>query len=598
MRKRGYKCLRAYLGIVILALSACQMELQDVHSGPQSVGLYVGGSETRTEMLPDGLSAVWNAGDELAVWARNSSGSFALSNQVFKTYGIDGQHGFFTSVLAEAMPDDEYTYFCCYPAPVSVDGTEVTFDLPAVQDGKVSGGADIMVSDPVRYGALKPVPDPEDHSGMRVTMNRMMHQFRFYLSEDNAGLGDVEITRMLLDFPKAVAGNVTLDVSDPGSSAVLSNSTGSMTLNLSDPISVSDGQNHEYACVAIAPTSFEAGQILQLKAYTEDKIVLFNPVDLRSRTFKAGHSTPVRLLIKELVDYGRIRFTVSGNNLGEDADSVILTLPSGYTWGDTGSNVYTYSPGHKITTGETFEIVFEDIDQYRSLSGQTVIVTYDTEHVNTSLSYVLPDLASMHMAEISSVLPYLLYEDFSTVGSFSSSDEYSEGFNTGSKSAYSFLDGWTGGRIGAEASKSIRIAPRRETSANYHARVDSAPIISLKKEADVSVSFDFGANNKYGGLAIITDGNVGQTFFVGYVTSSDAYKSGDDDGVFEDGNSRYVKEYTGSYDNTPNADTYVLHSVPSGLVRISWRSEIESQAGTTNTTCWLYIDNVKVQIAQ
>ena len=133
------------MGIVILALSACQMELQDVHSGPHSVGLYVGGSETRTEMLPDGLSAVWNAGDELAVWARNSSGSFALSNQLFKTYGIDGQHGFFTSVLAEAMPDDEYTYFCCYPAPVSVDGTVVTFDLPAVQDGKVSRNAQIRV---------------------------------------------------------------------------------------------------------------------------------------------------------------------------------------------------------------------------------------------------------------------------------------------------------------------------------------------------------------------------------------------------------------------------------------------------------------------
>ena len=40
-----------------------------------------------------------------------------------------------------------------------------------------------------------------------------------------------------------------------------------------------------------------------------------------------------------------------------------------------------------------------------------------------------------------------------------------------------------------------------------------------------------------------------------------------------------------------------VHDVPAWF-RLAWRTEIEHQAGTTNTTAWLYIDNIKVQITQ
>ena len=84
----------------------------------------------------------------------------------------------------------------------------------------------------------------------------------------------------------------------------------------------------------------------------------------------------------------------------------------------------------------------------------------------------------------------------------------------------------------------------------------------------------------------------------GFVTSTEGYKSGDTDGTFDSANQRYVFEKTGSYDSTPNTDTYYLNNVPTGTVRITWRTEVQHQAGTNNTTCWLYIDNVKVQIAK
>jgi hypothetical protein len=354
----------------------------------------------------------------------------------------------------------------------------------------------------------------------------------------------------------------------------------------------------QYACVAFLPTSYERGAsgtyLLSFKAYTDNKFVSFDPIDMTGRNFRAGHSTPVKLKVKNIEDYGRIRFTVSGNNIGENAKSVTLTLPDGYAWPDTGTKTYTYNPGREFSTGESFEVIFEDMDLYRSLSGKTVGVSFDTEHVTTNQSVTLPNMSSTHLAQISAGLPYLLYEDFSGVESFNSGDKYATS-NMGDKSAKSFLNGWTGGRIGAEAGKAIRIAPRRETSARYHARVDSAPIIALKKEANLSVTFDFGADNEFS-KALISTGDFGQTFHLGYVTSTNAYSSGNTTGTFQ--HSRYIKEYSGTYSNMPYTETYTLTDVPTGTVRISWRSEVEYNAGIHNTTCWLYIDNVKVQIAK
>lgn len=563
------------------------------------MGFYVGSStDTRTEMLPNGLSAVWSAGDELAVWARNSAGDFTLSNQVFKTYGIDGQYGFFTSTLDSEMPDDTYTYYCTYPVPESVDGTKVIFNLPAVQDGKVSGGADIMIATPVQYGELTSIPDPDDHSGMSMTMNRMMHQFRFYVPYEDSWLGGEEIEKLEVGFTKDVVGKVSYDYTDPSLSSTLLNSSRSVTLKLADPIAVSNGNQYDYACMAINPTSFSSGESMTLRAYTATRILFIDPVDLQARTFRPGHSTPVKLKVDDAIEYGRVRFTVSANNLGENANSITLTAPDGCVWGNTGSKVYTYKPGYELTAGDTFEIVFEDIDAYRGLSNKDITVTFDTEHVTTVQTIKMPDMSSGHIAEISAAMPYLLYEDFSGVESFSSNDSYTSGSNAGSKSAKSFLNGWSGGRIGAESGKCIRIACRRETSSDYDARVDSAPIIQLKKSAKVSVTFDYGMNNQYGGISIITNPDVGQTFYVGYVTSEDGYKSGSTTGTFESGNSLYIFEKTGSYDSTPNTGTYFLNDVPKGIVRITWRTEVQHQAGTNNTTCWLYIDNVKVQIAK
>ena len=71
-----------------------------------------------------------------------------------------------------------------------------------------------MIATPMVHGPLAPVEDPDDHSVMRMEMNRMMHQFRFYVPQEDVLLGDEKIERILMTFPTAVAGNVTLDLAD------------------------------------------------------------------------------------------------------------------------------------------------------------------------------------------------------------------------------------------------------------------------------------------------------------------------------------------------------------------------------------------------
>ena len=591
MKRLGYIIAAGLL----CAFSSCQKgAVENVGNvGRHTIGFCTGEASTRTMMNPDGLTASWEKGDRIAVWAKNSAGEYTLNNTQFSVYGADGARAFFTATIDASMPEDRYTYFATYPVPESVSLTKATFTIPSIQDGKVSGGADIMIANPLLHGPLDEVQELSDYTKLGMRMEHILHQFRLYLPEGEDKLGGEAIVKMVLTFPKPVAGKLVADFTDTEAAPEFSGEEKSITLKLSEPLVNSTSSERKYAMAAFFPSSFEASESINIKIYTETKIANAYPVNLEGRTFAAGHSTPVRLSFSDIQEYGRLRFTVSSNNLGENANAVRLTAPQGCTWGD-GSTIYEYRPGHEITTGETFEIPFENLDTFRTFSGKDVTVTFDTEHVDATQTVRVPDLTGLSLVEISAGLPYLLYEDFSAVETFSSYDTFSFS-NAGSCNAVSFLSGWTAARAGAEAGKSMRVAARRESVANYDARVDSAPIIALKKESDIKVSFSWGSNNDFYKLV---GGDCGQNVYLGYVTSDTAYKSGDKTGIFEDENKFFTKEKTGTYANTPNAETMVIHSAPAGLVRITWRTSVEYSAGGNSTTCWLYLDNIKVQIAK
>ena len=637
MRRTSTKivCRHVLVALAAVVLPSCADELRvEILENETSyqVGFYAGGVQTRTEMLENGLSAMWTADDQIALWARNSSGSLTLSNQKFKTYGLDSQKGFFTSDLSSAMPDGVYTYYCCYPTPVAVSGNSVSFNLPSVQDGKAGDGADIMIATPVQYSALKAVGGERDGAGMSMQMNRMMHQFRFKVYDPSGKLQGASVEKINLTFPMPVAGSVMLDYTNPASTAVLSSGSKDVTLNLREPLN-SDADN--YACVALVPMKASTGESLRIKAYTADKIVAVDPIDLKARDFKAGHSTPVNLVIKEVKEYPyKMTFKVAANNLGEGVNTIVLTAPAGCKWTEAGSNVYRYTPGHKINAGEEFVLRFEDEAQYRAFSGKSISVTYDSDNALTYQTVTMPGMASANNVTASLTVPYLFFENFSGIPSFSDGhDNPSVGGNSDTYkdmselSKYtSQLSGWYACRIGAQAGTAVRICCRFEdvigVSAYYKGRLYTPFLSNIKDGASVkiSVSFRYGGANKEMDIFWSPSPNEEPRVFFGIntedvVTNPDVIEGGLVEGAaglyagtgfasWMDTsmsprlmNGETIPTSGGSYTTFNGTKNFTIDNVDNGM-RLGWIVTTDNTEDSTNGNYWLYLDDIIVKIAQ
>ena len=626
-------CTQNVFACLLLAsltlLPSCKddiFSLPSVDKKGVEVGFYAGGCQTRTAMLPNGLSAEWQPGDDIAVWAKNSSGTYTLSNQIFKTYGINSSRGFFTSELSSAMPEDTYTYYCCYPAPLSVSGTTATFNVPAVQDGKVTGGADVMVATPVQHGAMTAIPDPEDHSGLSMKMNRMMHQFRFYVPEEDQLLGDEKIERILLSFPVGVTGNVSVDLADPTVQAVVSDAQADAELNLSQPIGVSSGDDYQFACFAFPPVQFAEGQSLQIvKAYTDDKIAFFDPVDLKGKTCEAGHSTPVQLKIREIVDFvGIIYFKVGVNNLGENPRKITFTAPEGCVWGDGGTNVFVYDPGREIPVGETIAVKFEtDEEAYKAFSEQEITVSYDSENALMSETLVMPAITGRGSTDVSLTVPYLLFEDFSCV--FAEGESY--GNNSYSESEReqpgSSLDGcmshtgWNAARYWTTGN-SIRINTRYQCvkvlvafASYHHGRLDTPQLSGLKsgKIVNLKMTFDAGGYQHEDSSAELSNitlniakhNNAG--VLDGIPTGSTGITSSYDTTLSDFGTKQDSHEMSNVYGNNAFGATFptyesAISKVDSTTRLVFYVTFTGSESFASNAEFNVYLDNIKVQIVK
>ena len=624
------RLIRTFALFTILLSASCQTEMPEHHFDAHRVGFYAGGVNTRTEMLPNGLSAAWEAGDEIAVWAKNSAGTYILNNQAFKTYGLDYERGFFSSELASAMPQDSYTYYCCYPRPLSVSGTDAVFNIPARQDGKVRDGADIMIATPATYGALAPVPDPEDHSALSMTMNRMMHQFRFYVPASDTKLQGEAVERIKLTFPNEVVGNVTLDLADPSQKAVLSEGSASIDLRLAEPITLA-AQN--YACVAFCPASFAEGEKLQVKAYTSDNIVVVEPIDLCARDFQAGHSTPVKLKVKEVTGYPySLKFKVAANNLGEKPNTITLTAPSGCIWTEGGSNVFTYSPGRKIEVGEEIAFRFEDAAAYRAFSGKSITVTYDSDNALLSSNVSVQNLSSVDNASISLTVPYLFFEDFSGIPSFNdghdnpkvggSSDTY-KGISELSSNS---LVNWYGTRIGGQSGTALRICCRYEhvilAGAYYKGRVYTPFLSNIKdgKDVNITVSFRYGSNRSERDPVFGSPPKKSALLYFGVNTQQTVTNPDQSEGNIIDSitgmiagsgysssaptslNPMAIKgekmsSQNGSYTSFEGTKNVTIENVDNGM-RLAWIVSTDNTSSNTNGNYWLYLDDIKVQITK
>ena len=567
----------------LLLVSCEQFETPTINApeGKVRVTIKSGSAQSRTSVAENGLSTTWCNDDQIAVWASNGSAN-VLNAQPFKVFYSQGNYTEFTTDITP-MGDGTFTYYATHPLPATISGTTATFPIESVQQGSFDGTNDILVAYPASGLALE-----NEDAEVSLTFKHKMHTLRMFVPDDVEGMGE-PIRRIDITFPTQVVGDVSVDYTSATTPATLANGSNTVSVEIPEGLSASSEAARKYAYAIVFPATMNESDQITFTVSTDN----YRSVQsFGARSLSEGGSTPVRLTCSP-DNRTILRFTIGENYLGEKPIKVTFTAAIGEAVADC------------ATTFDKFGYYDLDVTDIEGLAGQPITVTYESESAIVTQSLTLPNYEAGKLTNVDLTVPYLLYEDFSTVGNISSNDGYTGGFSTGSKDGVSFLNGWSGGRIGASAGTAIRIACRRETSADYPARVDTAPLSGLKAGANVSVSwtFDYSMDRQEGGLAISMP-LLGQYVYLGSTTTQGAIESGPNfytskiggqDGSFP--TNFYLNETGGSYTTMSHTHTYVLSGC-GPTTRLTWLTTNEHKAGTTNGTFWLYIDNVKVSIAK
>ena len=567
----------------LLLVSCEQFETPTINApeGKVRVTIKSGSAQSRTSVAENGLSTTWCNDDQIAVWASNGSAN-VLNAQPFKVFYSQGNYTEFTTDITP-MGNGTFTYYATLPLPATISGTTATFPIESVQQGSFDGTNDILVAYPASGLALE-----NEDAEVSLTFKHKMHTLRMFVPDDVEGMGE-PIRRIDITFPTQVVGDVSVDYTSATAPATLANGSNTVSVEIPEGLSASSEEARKYAYAIVFPATMNESDQITFTVSTDN----YRSVQsFGARSLSEGGSTPVRLTCSP-DNRTILRFTIGENYLGEKPIKVTFTAAIGEAVADC------------ATTFDKFGYYDLDVTDIEGLAGQPITVTYESESAIVTQSLTLPNYEAGKLTNVDLTVPYLLYEDFSTVGNISSNDGYTSGFSTGSMSGVAFLNGWSGGRIGASAGTAIRIACRRETSADYPARVDTAPLSGLKEGANVSVSwtFDYSMDRQEGGLAISMP-LLGQYVYLGSTTTQGAIESGPNfytskiggqDGSFP--TNFYLNETGGSYTTMSHTHTYVLSGC-GPTTRLTWLTTNEHKAGTTNGTFWLYIDNVKVSIAK
>lgn len=583
------------LMLLMFAMVSCADNIFDsVEEEPQlsyedDVELRLGVPATRAT-LDEGLNLRWQRGDRIYFMA------YAGSTQLFGK-----EANFWANVVGDSSQGNSQAYFktkfnavtesdviesiksiaggrCYAISPidgVTLSDTTATMTLPSVQTGEYSSAYDLMTarSSAISSLTLCTGSNKDYINDINLVFTHHTHAFRVVIPANNLGK---EITKAYLKFPFAVVGDVTVDFT---TGAVTSTNTSDLvTVEFTEP----KGAGDEF-WVFINGVENRGAVDLRFQTadgtYTERRTANFT-----QKNWSAGSISKISMSVPRATTLTTLKYTIASySNLGEPITNLHLTLPAGYYFSNFKQNATAIN-----NNGEYQFTMFNDIID-GALRGSSLSAVYESEHayISSSIKYATTTTAL--------TAPYLYEENFATVGSFNSNDNYTGGFISGDMGAHSFLNGWSGGRIGASAGLSIRMACRRETSARYGARVDSAPITNLKKGASVRVKvvYDYGMDQDYGGIASIT---VGQTCYEGRTTDSSALSSGSETGTF-DTNFYIEEDNNASWSSIPYTRSYSFDGCTSAT-RLSWRTFPENKAGANNNTCWLYLDNIRVSIAQ
>ncbi len=549
---------------------------------------------TRMELEEDGTTVRWNEGDKIALWADNGS-TYTLSARPFTLLHFSESYTMaYFSATIDAMADGDYTYYATYPVPTSTSGTTADFNLPAIQDGRNNLQYAVMVAPALRAGALT----NSDTERPSFDLKHKCHILKITIPESKNLLGE-PIERLEINFPTEVVGRLTLDLTDVEAPMGLSEGSKTLTLHFPEPVNAGD-----VVYAVIAPVDASAGSIT-FRGYSARRETEL--IGTPGKNFRAGHTTPIKLTIPTLRYMTRLYFSIGENFLGEQPNSFTVTVNGG-TFPD-GSTTKSFA----TNTANSYEVSYEGpfTDNF---SGKTLTYTFDSDNAIVSNTQTAPTIDPYSRNTLpAQTVPYLYTEDFSTVTSFT--HNYKDGPHTSvggaSSTGYDLssngIPGWTGARTGGEAGKSVLVAGRVDEvkifgiggATRAYGRLDSPAMSALKSGASVklSVSFDYSfaqadAAKTYSPAAVFgttTTSGVIKGYATQYV-----------DVAQFSGIEQYADivkyDMNGSFSNVNYSATYTLNGCgPSN--RLSWHITVLGGMGINNDYHMLYVDNIKVSIA-
>ena len=585
---------------------------------------------SRTELgeAGDGSQQVrWTVGDELLLWAQsttNNSYAFEAARFTLATFNAEYTSADFMAWVG-SMAEDNYRYTALYPLPTQRTGTTVSYTLPAEQSGAYTPSLDVMHA--ATTGAALAKSDglhmDLEWDQPRLHFEHLFHLIRIRIPEGKNNLG-LPIKRLEVTFPQEVVGTVTFDALNPEQTAVWSNLTNKITVELDDQNLIDAGKG--YVWLHVRPTELDGA--ISFVAYNEAGVVSHEISTTLQKTMQAQHVTPIALTIPDspYAPFTYIDLREVANNLGEEWQTMTLS----------GANFFVPFSANTVATqqftpnsAKSYKVAISGAPS--AMAGKSLSLEYDSAHCLFTETVQLPSsLAGDRYNEVQTTVPYLLEEDFTGAtaaadGNDSYKPEGKSNTNVAGVALSGLLSGWNASRYQVFANKYARIGVRYESGAwivgRYCGRLDTPPLTKLKSGANASIKvvFDMGCyipNKCYEKTGVFSSGtwddsnNKMAYCMAGTHTNAANPIDGNNQGGVTDQFTNHAT-FERMADETGDTGNFVENNFPhkgvsfvaSGTdhsTRVCWWALTDREDSVLGKNChyYIYIDNIKIQIAQ
>lgn len=559
---------------------------------------------TRTAIDDDGKRTRWAEDDELAVWANDSAGNSIFSNATFmlRYFSTEWDKAYFVGNIAE-MPEGDYTYYMCYPRPLSVDGTMATFRVAADQSGMYDGKYDIMVADPTLYGSLTTGEAIE----LNTVMRHQMHALKITVPEKASNF-DNKVYALDITFPTAVVGDITIDVTNPDAKPVYTNTSNTISVKSTEGFAVGSD-----IWVFVLPGTVSGDVSYEIKGSVQRSEVATYPLE---REFERGHVTPIRMAMPPFKKITIFNFSIGENYLGEDFNFFTL-------YDNNGTNMGTFNRNAENLYKFEYEGEF-DVAPYNNKEWTLV---FDSENAVVENKVNMGTLKAYFENTITPVdVPYLFFENFENVTESESYGNNSYASNEREQPGKSLdgampTNGWNAARYWLKPG-AMRINTRYQCvkifvafASSHHGRMDTPLLwdgargIKPGKSVNVKLQFDAAMNRHTSsslavteaGIAVATHTNASNPID-GIPTGASGLGSSYSTTLADFGSTWYeqlLAETAGDNDFGKTFPTYSTEFAVSSNSRICFYPTLKCADGFAgNTEINVYIDNIKVSITK